>query len=86
MFGITPAPIYDPAQRSADFGDFVCFFRPGDIVKFEPIDRDRYDALRAEAEAGTFEIRRRPATFELEAFEADPDAYNQRLLEVLRAD
>ena len=86
MFGITPAPIYDPAQRAADFADFVCFFEPGDIVKFEPIDRDRYDELRAEAEAGTYSIRRRPATFDLDAFTADPDAYNQRLLEVLRAD
>jgi urea carboxylase len=86
MFGITPAPIYDPAQRSPDFADFVCFFEPGDIVKFEPIDRERYDALRTEAEAGTFRIRHRPATFDLQAFTADPDAYNQRLLEVLRAD
>jgi urea carboxylase len=86
MFGITPAPIYDPAQRSPDFADFVCFFEPGDIVKFEPIDRERYDTLRTEAEAGTFRIRHRPATFDLQAFTADPDAYNQRLLEVLRAD
>lgn len=86
MFGITPAPIYDPAQRSPDFADFVCFFEPGDIVKFEPIDRERYEALRGEAEAGTFRIRHRPATFDLETFTADPDAYSQRLLEVLRAD
>lgn len=86
MFGITPAPIYDPGQRLPDFGDFVCFFEPGDIVKFTPIDRDRYDALRAEAEAGTISIRHRPVTFELPEFAADPDAYNARLLEVLHAD
>jgi urea carboxylase len=86
MFGITPAPIYDPGQALPDFQDFVCFFEPGDIVKFEPIDRERYDELRAEAEAGALRIRQRPVTFDLAEFTADPDGYNARLLEVLRAD
>lgn len=86
MFGITPAPIYDPKQELPDFADFVCFFEPGDIVKFEAIDRARYDELLAEAAAGRFRLRHRPVTFNLEAFSADPDAYNQRILEVLRAD
>ena len=78
-------PIYDPGQDLPDFADFVCFFEPGDIVKFEPIDRDRYDELRAEAEGGST-IRQRPVTFNFEAFLADSDAYNARLLEVLHAD
>ena len=86
MFGITPAPIYDPRQEQPDFQDFVCFFEPGDIVKFTAIDRERYDALRADAEAGRLSIRRRPVTFHAEEFAADPEAYNARLLEVLHAD
>jgi urea carboxylase len=86
MFGITPAPIYDPRQEGPDFQDFVCFFEPGDIVKFTPIDRGRYDELRAEADDGRLSIRRRPVTFHAEEFAADPDAYNARLLEVLHAD
>jgi urea carboxylase len=86
MFGITPLPIYDPGQALPDFKDFVCFFRPGDIVKFEPIDRARYDELRALAQRGETTIRQRPVTFDLQEFHADPDAYNARLLEVLRAD
>lgn len=81
MFGITPAPIYDPAQKLPDFGDFVCFFRPGDIVKFTRITREGYDALRAEVEAGTFRIRQRPVEFRLQEFLEDPDGYNERLLE-----
>ena len=32
----------------------MVFFRPGDIVKFQPIDRDAYDAAVAAVEAGTF--------------------------------
>lgn len=86
MFGITPLPIYDPRQELPDFNDFVCFFRPGDIVKFEPIDRARYDDLRAHAERGEATIRQRPVTFNLQEFTADPDAYNARLLEELHAD
>jgi urea carboxylase len=86
MFGITPSPIYDPAQALPDFKDFVCFFEPGDVVKFEPIDRARYDELVEEAEAGRGSIRARPVTFDFAAFTADPEAYNAELLQVLRAD
>ena len=86
MFGITPVPIYDPGQGLPDFKDFVCFFEPGDIVKFEPIDRARYDELRADVENKQISIRRKTVTFNLEEFTADPDAYNERLLDVLDAD
>jgi urea carboxylase len=83
MFGITPAPIYDPTQSLPDFTDFLVYFRPGDIVKFTPIDRERYDAAVAEVEAGTFRITAHDVEFALEPFLADPDGYNARLLEVL---
>jgi allophanate hydrolase subunit 1 len=86
MFGITPMPIYDPGQDLPDFADFVCFFRPGDIVKFEGIDRDTYDELEARAQRGEATIRRCPVTFNLQEFLADSDAYNARLLEELHAD
>ena len=84
MFGITPAPIYDPTQQLPDFTDFMVFFRPGDIVKYTQIDREQYDAHVAEVEAGTFRIRTAPAEFALQEFLDDPDGYNARLLEVLR--
>lgn len=84
MFGITPAPIYDPTQSLPDFTDFMVFFRPADIVKFTPIDREQYDAHVAEVEAGTFRITQRPVEFALAPFLDDPDGYNARLLEVLR--
>jgi KipI family sensor histidine kinase inhibitor len=84
MFGITPAPIYDPTQQLPDFTDFMVFFRPGDIVKYTQIDREQDDAHVAEVEAGTFRIRTAPAEFALQEFLDDPDGYNARLLEVLR--
>lgn len=83
MFGITPAPIYDPDQTLPDFADFMVFFRPGDIVKFRPIDRDEYDDLVGQVEAGTYRIPTHAVDFELQAALDDPDGYNARLLEVL---
>ncbi|WP_134663555.1 MULTISPECIES: allophanate hydrolase subunit 1 [unclassified Amycolatopsis] len=86
MFGITPAPIYDPAQELPDFGEFMVFFRPGDIVRFKPIDRDAYDDHVKEVEAGTFRIRSRPVDFGLREYLDDPDGFTAGLMEVLRAD
>ncbi|MCW0212171.1 MAG: carboxyltransferase domain-containing protein [Pseudonocardia sp.] len=83
MFGITPAPIYDPTQSYPDFADFLVYFRPGDIVKFTPIDRERYDAYLAEVERREFRIHARDVEFALQPFLDDPDGYNARLLEVL---
>ena len=40
MFGITPMPIYDPEQEISYLQDFMILFKPGDIVKLKPIDRD----------------------------------------------
>ncbi|KAK43521.1 allophanate hydrolase [Caballeronia jiangsuensis] len=86
MFGLTPAPIFDPAQRLAYLKEFMVFFRPGDIVKFNPIDRAAYDKTIAEVESGTFSLRIRPTTFVLEDFLRDPDAYNRSLVEEFYAD
>ena len=81
MFGITPAPIYDPKQTMPDFEDFMVFFRPADVVRFVPIDRERYEAYLADVEAGTFRITARPVEFHAREFLNDPDGYNRRLLE-----
>ncbi|WP_025101155.1 allophanate hydrolase subunit 1 [Burkholderia sp. A1] len=86
MFGVTPAPIFDPEQRLDYLRDFMVFFRPGDIVKFKPIDRAAYDAAVAAVEAGSFSLRVREVNFSLESFLRNQDAYNRSLVEVLHAD
>jgi urea carboxylase len=83
MFGITPMPIYDPEQKVTYLRDFMVFFRPGDIVKFKPIDRAGYDAAVEEVAAGKFEPAVRDVTFDLDAWKADIDGYNTQLEEVL---
>src|SRR5271170_1037517 len=83
LFGITPAPIYDPAQGLPYLKDFMVFFRPGDIVKWKPITREEYDRDVKAFEAGTFDLTVRPLTFSLKAFHADPGGYSRHLVEVL---
>jgi len=84
LFGITPMPIYDPNQEISYLRDFMIFFKPGDIVKFKPVDRDGYDAAVQAVETGRFDPLIRSTTFSLEAFHADPAGTNKTLLEVLR--
>ncbi|WP_119166604.1 5-oxoprolinase subunit B family protein [Algihabitans albus] len=79
MFGITPMPIFDPKQEIGYLQDFMVFFRPGDIVKWKPIDRETYDAAVADVEAGRFAPRMAEVTFDLNEFNADIDAYNAKL-------
>jgi urea carboxylase len=83
MFGITPVPIYDPAQKLPYLRDFMVFFRPGDIVKWKPISREEYDRDVKAVEAGTFDLTTRPVTFSLKSFVKDPGAYSRKLVEAL---
>lgn len=83
MFGITPMPIYDPNQQISYLRDFMCLFRPGDIVKWKPIGSEAYDTAVADVEAGRFVPLMREVTFSLADFERDIDGYNRKLDEVL---
>jgi urea carboxylase len=83
MFGITPAPIYDPAQQLPYLKEFMVFFRPGDIVTWKPISREEYDRDVKAVAAGTFDLRIRPVNFSLKSFLSDTGGYSRRLMEVL---
>ncbi|WP_181704839.1 5-oxoprolinase subunit B family protein [Chthonobacter rhizosphaerae] len=83
MFGITPMPIYDPKQEISYLREFMIFFKPGDIVKFKPVNRDDYDAAVEAVDKGRFDPLIRKVRFSLDDFQADPAATNAKLLEVL---
>ena len=83
MFGITPAPIFDPQQSLPYLKDFMVFFRPGDIVKFKPMNRTEYDAALAQVQDGSFDLLIRPVKFALQEFLRNPTTYNQQLTETL---
>lgn len=83
MFGVTPMPIFDPEQEVSYLKEFMVFFRPGDIVKFAPIDRAEHDRIAAECKTGTYSPRIANVSFSLADFNADIDGYNAKLLEAL---
>src|ERR1700732_2790569 len=83
MFGITPMPIYDPNQKISYLRDFMCLFKPGDIVKWKPIERPAYDEAVADVEAGRFSPIIRDVSFSLTEFNRDIDGYNGKLEGVL---
>ena len=79
MFGITPMPIFDSEQKIGYLRDFMVFFRPGDIVKFNPIDRDAYDQALEDVAAGRFAPIIRDVTFDFRRFQQDMNGYNAKL-------
>ena len=83
MFGITPMLIYDPQQSISYLSDFMVFFSPGDIVKFQPIDRDTYDEYVTQVENNRFEPKIREIEFSLNDFQDDIDKYNANIGEAL---
>ncbi len=85
MFGVTPMPIYDPEQKTSYLKDFMVFFKPGDIVKWKPINRETYDQCLVDVEAGKYEPRIREVVFSLNDFNDDIDGTNAKLKEVLYA-
>ncbi|MGL4396391.1 MAG: 5-oxoprolinase subunit B family protein [Hyphomicrobium sp.] len=83
MFGITPMPIYDPTGATSYLREFMCLFKPGDIVKWKPIGREEYDATVAEVDAGRYAPLMRDVTFSLDAFNRDIAGTNRQLEGVL---
>ena len=83
MFGITPMPIFDPEQKTSYLKDFMVFFKPGDIVKWNPIDRAEYDRILNEVEEGTYEPKIAEVEFDLDAFNKDIEGTNAKLKEAL---
>ena len=83
MFGVTPMPIFDPEQKQSYLSDFMVFFKPGDTVKWKPIDRAEYDRILAEVEADTYVPRIAEVDFDLDAFNADMPGTNAKLMEAL---
>ncbi|SNB72030.1 Allophanate hydrolase subunit 1 [Arboricoccus pini] len=71
MFGVTPLPIYDPSQTQPHLKENMVLFKPGDFVRYRPIDRATYDAMAAEVEACRFEARIGKVRFSLDEYKAD---------------
>ena len=83
MFGITPMPIFEPDQSTSYFEGSMVFSRPGDIVKFRPIERAEYDEIVKLTEDGKYRPPSKKVMFDLREFNKDIDDYNKGLVEKL---
>lgn len=54
IIGHTPVPVCDLEQRLPAFADRLALLRPGDRVRFQPIERDEYDYIERRVEEGTY--------------------------------
>ncbi len=59
------------------------FFKPGDIVKWKPIDRAEHDRIEQAVADGTYVPRIAEVEFDLDAFNADIPGTNAKLMEAL---
>lgn len=84
MFGIAAADIFDPSLQGTDRENEMILFRPGDIVKFRPIDEAEYNDIQQQVKDGTFEFRIEPVEFDMDRALAEGPAYNDELLEALK--
>lgn len=83
MFGIAAVPIFDPSQSLPDFAGSMVFFRPGDIVKFEPVSEQEYRDIQKRVDERTYQYRIVPVEFDADRALADPLGYNKTLLGAL---
>jgi len=54
IFARTPVPIWDTEKSFPLFEDNICLFRPGDRVKFVPVDQEEYEFCEAQVKDGTY--------------------------------
>lgn len=57
LFGRTPIEIFDAEQRNPVFSGGPVLARCGDRHRYRSIDREEYDAIRVEVEAGTYDYQ-----------------------------
>ncbi|QNQ91109.1 carboxyltransferase domain-containing protein [Corynebacterium poyangense] len=84
MFGIAAADIFEPKLQGTDEESKMILFRPGDIVKFRPIDETEYQAISAANERGEYQYRIAPVRFDMERALKEGSSYNTELLEALK--
>jgi len=68
LFGRTPINIFEPEQKNPIFKDNPVLARSGDRHRYVSIEREEYDAIRAQVEAGTYEYQIEDGVFDCAAY------------------
>ena len=83
LYGRTPVEVLDVDQNLPDFEDSMVLPNPGDILSYTPIERDEYDQIREEVEAGSYQYNMQSVKFSPDKFFEAPYEYNEQLTEEL---
>ncbi|MDN4523897.1 5-oxoprolinase subunit B family protein [Fictibacillus fluitans] len=86
LFGTAAAPILDVQQQLPDFKESMVFPRQGDILRYRDVDRDEYDSIRQEVEAGTFRYKTEELSFTPGEVMSDPQAFAEKVMRRLYHD
>lgn len=70
LLGRTPIELFDPLRRNAVFADGPVLPRVGDRHRYQPIDGEAYEEIRAKVAEGTYEYQIEEGVHE----QAGPDA------------
>jgi urea carboxylase len=82
LLGMCPVPVIDPTQTLPDFREFPFLHRAGDLHRYRPIEREEYDAIRAQVGERTYEYAMREVEFVPGAYFEDPEGTAAALMEL----
>lgn len=54
IFARTPVPIWDGSGRYPGFGGELCLFKPGDRIRFVPVEIDEYEAIERQVAENSY--------------------------------
>jgi urea carboxylase len=77
-----PVPVIDPSQTLPDFREDPFLHRAGDLHRYRAIDRDEFDAIRAQVGEKTYEYAMREVEFVPGEYFADPEGTAAALMEL----
>jgi len=70
LIGRTPLDLYDPMQRNPVFADSPILTRVGDRHRYVAINKEEYEEIRREVEAGRYKYQVEESVFRLESVNA----------------
>ncbi len=82
LLGICPVPVIDLSQTLPDFRENPFLHRAGDLHRYRPIDREEYDAIRAQVGEGTYAYAMAEVEFVPGEYFEDPEGTSAALMEL----
>jgi urea carboxylase len=82
LLGMCPVPVIDTSQTLPDFREDPFLHRAGDLHTYRAIDREEFDAIRAQVAERTYEYRMEQTEFVPGDYFADPEGTAAKIMEL----